>query len=110
MCEFSKLDRWDIFKTLVDHLASLSASRESYEVVMLKKPKDEMLPSVTGVQTDFDDKDNPTVCLVGLLTEEGVKSFTLNDAGARIMVMALQTFLDRVDNGGSTPAPEGRLN
>ena len=77
---------------------------------MLKKRKDEMLPSVTGVQTDFDDRHNPTICLVGLLTEEGIKSFTLNDAGARIMVMALRTFLDRVDMAGSRPAPERRLN
>jgi hypothetical protein len=39
---------------------------------MPKKPKDVMLPGVSGVTIDIDDRDNPKVCLVGLLTEEGV--------------------------------------
>lgn len=49
-------------------------------------------------------------CFVGLLTVEGVKSFELNDVGAKIMVVVLQNFLDRVDIVASTPAPERRLN
>ncbi|TPM04528.1 hypothetical protein [Mesorhizobium sp. B2-3-10] len=39
-----------------------------------------MLPPVRGCTLDVDDKDMPTAFLVGLLTEEGTKSFTLNAA------------------------------
>ncbi|MGX8007828.1 hypothetical protein ACVDG8_001865 [Mesorhizobium sp. ORM8.1] len=64
---------------------------------MGKKPKDEMLPALTGVQLDLDDKNKPTYCLVGLRTVEGVKSFTLHAEGARLLIQGLQAFVDRVD-------------
>jgi hypothetical protein len=41
---------------------------------MPKKPKDRMLPAVSGVTIDIDDRDNPKVCLVGLLIAEGKRS------------------------------------
>ncbi|WP_188393695.1 hypothetical protein [Mesorhizobium sp. SARCC-RB16n] len=63
---------------------------------MAEKANDEMLPPVRGCTLDVDDKDMPRSCLVGLLTEEGTKSFTLNEHGARTMMLALQTFLDLV--------------
>jgi len=56
-----------------------------------KKPKDEMLPALTGVQLDRND---PTYCLVGLRTVEGVKSFTLHAEGARLLIKALQAFIE----------------
>ena len=77
---------------------------------MARKPKNEMLPGVKGVQIDLDDRDNPTYCLVGLVTEEGVKSFTLHPAGASMMIQALQTFLDRVDGKPPAPQPRSKAN
>ncbi len=66
---------------------------------MARKPNDEMLPVVTGFQIDIDDRDNPTACLVGLVTVEGLKSFTLNVDGANMMIDALRSFVDRVEGG-----------
>ncbi|MBZ9798373.1 hypothetical protein [Mesorhizobium sp. ES1-4] len=63
---------------------------------MAEKPNDEMLPPVRGCTLDVDDKDMPRACLAGLLTEDGTKSFTLNERGARTMMLALKTFLDLV--------------
>ncbi|MBZ9985648.1 hypothetical protein LB572_00910 [Mesorhizobium sp. BH1-1-5] len=68
---------------------------------MAKKPKDEMLPAVNGLQIDIDDKSRPTQCLIGLRTAEGVKSFSLHAAGARLLIAGLQTFVDRVDKNGN---------
>ena len=52
---------------------------------MLKMPKNETLPSVTGVQTDFDDRDNPTMRLVGLVTEEGISPSRSTMPGPELM-------------------------
>jgi len=70
---------------------------------MPRKPKDELLPMVTGIQIDLDDKDKPTYCLIGLRTVGGVKSFTLHPEGARLLIQAMQTFLDRVERGMQAP-------
>jgi hypothetical protein len=77
---------------------------------MPKKPKDVMLPGVSGVTIDIDDRDNPKVCLVGLLTEEGKRSFTLNEYGARMMVTALHSFLDLLDPPHALTKPKGPAN
>ncbi|MER9579245.1 hypothetical protein NKI78_27060 [Mesorhizobium sp. M0400] len=63
---------------------------------MPKNPADEMLPAVKGLQIDLNDKDHPSLCLVGLITEEGVKSFALHPTGAGMMIQGLQTFLNLV--------------
>ncbi len=77
---------------------------------MPKKPKDEMLPAVRGIQLDLDDRDAPTMCLVGLLTMDGVKSFTLQEQSARMMTTALRGFIDRIDRTRSAPTSEGLPN
>jgi hypothetical protein len=77
---------------------------------MPKKPKDVMLPGVSGVTIDIDDRDNPKVCLVGLLTDEGKRSFTLNENGARMMVKAMHSFLDLLDGFTSETKPRGPAN
>jgi hypothetical protein len=74
---------------------------------MVRKPKDEMLPGVKGVRIDVDDKDNPKSCLVGLVTEEGMRSFTLNASGASMMIQALQTFVDSVQSKWPANPPKG---
>ncbi|MGX9147974.1 hypothetical protein [Mesorhizobium sp. 128a] len=68
---------------------------------MAKKPNHEILPAVRGVTIDLDNKDSPSACLVGLLTEDGTKSFVLSRQGANTLMVALHTFLDRVDGGVS---------
>jgi hypothetical protein len=78
--------------------------------MMPKKPKDTMLPGVRGVTVDIDDRDNPQVCLVGLLTEEGTKSFTLSEHGARMMVTALHSFIDLFDVPAIVTKPKGPAN
>jgi hypothetical protein len=78
------------------------------EVTMAKRSKDEMLPAVRGCTIDIDDKDAPTCCLVGLLTEDGVKSFTLGEHGARTMMLALQSFLDRLAPAKANPRDGNR--
>lgn len=65
--------------------------------MVAKKPKDVMLPGISGVTIDIDDRDNPKVCLVGLLSEDGKRSFTLNESGARMLVTALHSFIDLID-------------
>ncbi|ESZ28739.1 MULTISPECIES: hypothetical protein [unclassified Mesorhizobium] len=77
---------------------------------MPKKQKDVMLPGVSGVTIDIDDRDNPKVCLVGLLTDEGKRSFTLNENGARMMVKAMHSFLDLLDGTTSETMPKGPAN
>jgi hypothetical protein len=77
---------------------------------MRTKPNDVMLPGVSGVTIDIDDRDNPKVCLVGLLTGEGKKSFTLNEYGARTMVTALHSFLDLIDSPKPVTKPKGPAN
>lgn len=77
---------------------------------MPKKPKDVMLPAVSGVTIEIDDRDNPKVCLVGLLTAEGKRSFTLSQNGARMMVKALHSFLDLLDGSTSETKPKGPAN
>ncbi|RUY96431.1 MULTISPECIES: hypothetical protein [unclassified Mesorhizobium] len=77
---------------------------------MPKKPKDVMLPGVSGVTIDIDDRDNPRVCLVGLLTDEGKRSFTLNESGARMMVKAMHSFLDLLDGSTSVTKPKRPAN
>ncbi|UVK43788.1 hypothetical protein BPNPMPFG_005626 [Mesorhizobium sp. AR07] len=77
---------------------------------MPRKPKDEMLPAVRGIQLDLDDRDAPTMCLVGLLTVDRVKSFTLREEGVRIMMTALQGFLDRIDRTRPAPTSKGLPN
>ncbi|MER8410051.1 hypothetical protein [Mesorhizobium sp. M1342] len=77
---------------------------------MPKKPKDVMLPGLSGVTIDIDDRDNPKVCLVGLLTDEGKHSFTLSENGARMMVKAMHSFLDLLDGSTSETKPKGPAN
>jgi hypothetical protein len=76
---------------------------------MPKKPKDRML-SVSGVTIDIDDRDNPTVCQVGLLTDEGKRSFTLNEHSARMMVTALHSFLDLLHEPDLATKPNRATN
>ncbi|WP_051371410.1 hypothetical protein [Mesorhizobium loti] len=65
---------------------------------MAKRPKIQMLPTVRGCTIDMEgDEPRPTKCIVGLLTEDGVTQFALSKQGAKTMMLALQTFLDRVD-------------
>ncbi|TPM31467.1 hypothetical protein FJ967_24820 [Mesorhizobium sp. B2-3-4] len=64
----------------------------------MKRPKIQVLPAVRGCTIDMDgDEPRPTICIVGLLTEDGVTQFSLSKQGAKTMMLALQTFLDRVD-------------
>jgi len=77
--------------------------------MVAKKRKDVMLPGISGVTIDIDDRDNPKVCLVGLLSEDGKRSFTLNESGARMMVTALHSFIDLID-GVDPDKPEGLAN
>ena len=77
---------------------------------MAKKPKDVMLPGVSGVTIDIDDRNNPEVCLVSLLAAEGKRSFTLNADGARMMVSAMHSFLDLIDAPTTVSKPKGLTN
>ncbi|MER9169625.1 hypothetical protein NKI12_20030 [Mesorhizobium australicum] len=65
---------------------------------MAKRPKTQMLSAVRGCTIDMDgDDQRPTRCIIGLLTEDGVISFALSKQGAKTLMLALQTFIDRVD-------------
>ncbi|MER8444733.1 hypothetical protein NKH52_16190 [Mesorhizobium sp. M1066] len=75
-----------------------------------EKAKGRDAAGVSGVTIDIDDRDNPKVCLVGLLTDEGKRSFTLNENGARMMVKAMHSFLDLIDGSTSETKPKGPAN
>jgi hypothetical protein len=73
--------------------------------MMAKRPKNQMLSAVRGCTIDMEGDDpRPTRCIIGLLTEDGVTSFALSKQGAKTMMLALQTFLDRTEGAR---APKG---